>query len=248
MVWSTTSRVMTKAVENFAPKLIILTVQRALFTRRHLLYQFLLLILILGAVGGSARAELDVRNLPAKSVGVGSRFAISDFDGDLQPDLASIQAGRNNSDGTDYWIQVHLSTAGRQSIRLVAPSGGLQIEARDVNGDHAIDLVISTAGRREPVAILLNDGHGTFSRAEPDAFPGAFGESEKNWVFALHLNRVALGVTPQSGSSIWPKEKDSPHDRLPAGFVSASTAGFPLSSFVVSHAGRAPPFAVQHSS
>ena len=155
---------MTKAVENFAPKLIILTVQRALFTRRHLLYQFLLLILILGAVGGSARAELDVRNLPAKSVGVGSRFAISDFDGDLQPDLASIQAGRNNSGETDYWIQVHLSTAGRQSIRVVAPSGGLQIEARDVNGDHAIDLVISTAGRREPVAILLNDGHGTFSR------------------------------------------------------------------------------------
>ena len=248
MVWSTTSRVMTKAVENFAPKLIILTVQRALFTRRHLLYQFLLLILILGAVGGSARAELDVRNLPAKSVGVGSRFAISDFDGDLQPDLASIQAGRNNSDGTDYWIQVHLSTAGRQSIRLVAPSGGLQIEARDVNGDHAIDLVISTAGRREPVAILLNDGHGTFSRAEPDAFPGAFGESEKNWVSALHLVRVALGVTPQSGSSIWPKEKDSPHDRLPAGFVSASSAGFPLSSFVVSHAGRAPPSAVQHCS
>ena len=239
---------MTKAVENFAPKLIILTVQRALATKRHLLSQFLLLILFLSVVGGSARAELDIRNLPAKPVGAGSPFAISDFDGDLQPDLASVEAGRNNSDETDYWIQLHLSTAGQQSIRLVAPSGGLQIEARDVNGDHAIDLVISSTGRREPVAILLNDGHGAFSRAEPGAFPGALGESEKNWVSRLHLVPVALGVTPQSGSSIWPKEKDSPHDRSPAGFVSTSSAGFPLSSFVVSHAGRAPPFAAQHSS
>ena len=248
VVWSTANSVMTKAVENFAPKLIILTVRRALATKRHLLFQFLLLILFLGAIGGSARAGLDIQNPPAESLGAGSPFAISDFDGDLQPDLASIQAGRNNSDGTDYWIQVHLSTAGQQFIRVVAPSGGLQIEARDVNGDHAIDLVISSAGRREPVAIFLNDGHGTFSRAEPDAFPGALDESGENWVSGLNLLRVALGVTPQSGSSIWPKEKDSLHDRPPAGFVSASNAGFPLSSFVVSHAGRAPPFAVQHSS
>ena len=197
---------MTKAVENFAPKLIILTVRRALATKRHLLFQFLLLILFLGAIGGSARAGLDIQNPPAESLGAGSPFAISDFDGDLQPDLASVEAGHDNSDETDYWIQLHLSTAGQQFIRVVAPSGGLQIEARDVNGDHAIDLVISSAGRREPVAIFLNDGHGIFSRAEPDAFPGALDESGENWVSGLNLLRVALGVTPQSGSSIWPKE------------------------------------------
>ncbi len=214
---------------------------------RHLLSPFLLLFLFLGAVAGSARGGQDVRNSPAESLGAGSSVAIADFDGDLQPDLASVQAGLKNSDETDYWIQLQLSTAGRQSIRVAAPSGGLHIEARDVNGDHAIDLVISSAGRREPVAIFLNDGHGAFAPAEPAAFPGAFGESEKNWVSASNRMAEALDVTPLSGSGIWTKEKDSLHDRSPARFVSASSAGFRLSSFLVSHAGRAPPFAVQHS-
>src|SRR5271170_3994083 len=64
---------------------------------------------------------------------------------------------------TNYSVQLHLSSVGQHSIQLVAPAGGLQIEARDVNGDDAIDLVLTTAWLKQPVAIFLNDGHGSFS-------------------------------------------------------------------------------------
>jgi hypothetical protein len=232
---------------NFAEKFGILMVPTGPSTKRRLHFRFLTLLLFLGVAGGSARAGLDVQNPPAISAEAESPLALADFDGDLQPDLASIQAGPDNHDETDYRIQLELSTTGRQSIRVVAPSGGLQIEARDVNGDHAIDLVISTAGGGEPVAIFLNDGHGAFSRAEPAAFPGAFSESKTNWASRSNAAANALGVTPQSGSSISSNEKYSLHYRSRAGFDPASGAGFPLSSFVVSHAGRAPPFAVHHS-
>jgi len=43
--------------------------------------------------------------------------------------------------------------------------------ARDVNGDDAMDLVVTTAMDSHFVAVLLNDGHGKFTLAKPGAFP-----------------------------------------------------------------------------
>jgi hypothetical protein len=232
-----------RVVVNCAARLEILRVRKGPSTGRRLHFRFLALLLFLGV----ASAQLYGRNPSATSAGTNSPFALADFDGDLQLDLASVQAGPDNHDKTDYRIQLELSTAGRESIRLVAPSGGLEIEARDVNGDHAIDLVVSTARSGKPVAIFLNDGHGTFSRAEPASFPGAFGDSKTNWAPAAGVGANAVGVTPQSGSGISSNERDALHDRSPAGFVAASSAGFPLNFFIALHAGRAPPFAVRHS-
>jgi hypothetical protein len=99
-------------------------------TRRSLMSPFAssLLLLFFGFVGtGAAAAEAPSGAGPVPS---GSQLAISDFDGDSHPDLASVQAGVTASGSTDYWIQLQLSAAGRQSIRLVAPAGGLLIEAR----------------------------------------------------------------------------------------------------------------------
>jgi hypothetical protein len=55
------------------------------------------------------------------------------------------------------------------------------IEARDVNGDHAPDLILATAWFKEPVAVFLNDGHGSFSRIEPAKFPVAFTSGTGSW-------------------------------------------------------------------
>jgi hypothetical protein len=174
-------------------------------------------------------------------------FAIADFDGDRRPDFASIQAGQNRSDSSDYSIQIYLSEVRRQSIDLVAPVGGLLIEARDVDGDHSIDLVVSTAWRKQPVAIFLNDGHGTFSKAEIAAFPGAFSKRQTNLAAAANPATDALGISPQPGAGICPDENDSGFDRTPASLILVLSAGFPLDSFLTSHAGRAPPSKVSHS-
>lgn len=133
------------------------------------------------AMAASAGASAATRNAGAANAAPamvtprgGGPFAIADFDGDHRPDLARVQAGQSSSYETQYWIQLQLTQAGRQLIGIVAPAGGLRVTASDVNGDHAIDLVLSTTWLGRPVAVLLNNGHGQFTPEKPSAYPGAF--------------------------------------------------------------------------
>jgi len=222
-------------------------VGRARRTPRNSILGASVLLLLLGLIGGGgAAANTDIQNQPVTAAGPGLPFAIADFDGDTRPDLASVQSSASGSSNTNYRIQLQLSETGRQSIELVAPAGGLRIEARDVNGDHAVDLVLTTAWFREPVAIYLNDGHGRFSRAEPDAFPGAFSGSKTNWTSTADLAADAVGVPPQSGAGIRTPESDSLHDKTPQRLIPPSSAGFPIRPFLVSQPGRAPPSEVSY--
>jgi len=168
-------------------------------------------------------------------------FGISDFDGDHRPDLANVQAGRINGTVTDYWIELHLTTSGLQSIRLSAPSGGLIIEAQDVNGDHAVDLVLTTAWFRRPVAILLNDGHGSFSQIEPSVFPEAFTDFTAKWASASDQVTQAVATPPQSNSEIGPKARRVPNVGLHADLIWPSGPSFLLGPSLGLRAGRAPP-------
>ncbi|HXN99487.1 MAG TPA: hypothetical protein VN881_10470 [Candidatus Acidoferrales bacterium] len=232
---------------NFAPEFDSPKVLRdSLATRRYLLARSLILLLFLGVLGGSARADADAENLPATSIGPGLPFAIADLDGDLRPDFASIQAGSNNSGGTDYWLQLHLA-AGRQSIRLVAPAGGLVIEARNVSGRHAADLVVTTAWFRQPVAIFLNDGHGSFSRAKLTTFTGASCESGTDWRVASDQTVNTVGVLPQLPAAAGLTTRYLPNFRQHAYLIPVSSDGFPFSFFISSHAGRAPPLEAHRS-
>lgn len=198
--------------------------------------------------GGATTARAFAGNPPATWLGPGLTFAIADLDGDRRPDFASIQAGQNRPDNSDYSIQIYFSQAGQQSLHLVAPVGGLLLEARDVDGDHAIDLIVSSAWRKQPVAIFLNDGHGSFSRAELAAFPRAFSEGGTNLFSASNPATDALAISPQPDAGICPDENHSAIDRSPARLLLASAAGFPPDSFLTSHSGRAPPSAVHHRS
>jgi hypothetical protein len=234
-------------VDNFAPKFGLLPVLRDnLAERRTCLLWPLLVLLFLGLIGGSAAAATNLQNPAPASLGPTSQFAIADFDGDNRPDSARIQPGQTSGSGTNYWIQLQLSAVGHQLIQLVAPAGGLSIEARDVNGDHAIDLVLSTAWLKQPVAILLNDGHGSFTRVEPEAFPKAFSESRTSSISTPNLRTEAVGVPPQSRSSIYAEKTSSRHGGSAAGFASRSNTLFAIGASLVSPPGRAPPSAVSY--
>ena len=128
------------------------------------------------------------------------RFTIADFDGDQKPDLATVRVNRSTSRATDYSILLQLSVGPEAVIAITAPMGGLQIFSSDVNGDRALDLVVRTSLESNLVAVLLNDGHGKFTLAEPGAFPGLQKEVE------LHvgaqgrgfIERISL-LPPRSG-------------------------------------------------
>jgi hypothetical protein len=233
-------------VYKLSPNFELLAVPMGRLASRRTLLLRSLVFLFLVLVGGSAATRANASNRPAISIGPGPQFAISDFDGDRQPDTASIQSGPSGPGHTDYWIQLDLSATQRQFIRLAAPAGGLQIEARDVNGDHAVDLVLTTAWFRQPVAILLNDGHGGFSRVEPVAFPGAFSESTTNWFSAINLAMDAVGLPPQSGAGICSQTGIPTRFRPRTGSIAPLRAGFPISPYLMSHAGRAPPSEVSY--
>ena len=198
-----------------------------------------LLLFVLGSLIGRAAAA-EAGNATAAPVSSGPQLVISDFDGDLQPDLVSVRAGTTISGSTDYWIQFQLSATGHQSMRLVAPAGGVLIEARDVNGDHSVDLVLFTS-LRQPIAVFLNNGHGVFSRVEPSGFPDVFSNPFTKLASDSNQEKDALGVPPQSRSGICRPARalTNIHSRPDSIPLSRTKSAF--DSFLVFHAGRAPP-------
>jgi hypothetical protein len=130
------------------------------------------------ADAGSTPAQQSPRSSP----GFNSTFAIADFDGDRTPDLATVELQTSTSAKTArYSIRLRLATGATQLFGVTAPAGGLQIVAQDVNGDSALDVLVSSAWLHKQVAVLLNDGHGNFTLAEPAAFPALASQSETLW-------------------------------------------------------------------
>lgn len=170
-----------------------------------------------------------------------SRFVIADFDGDVLPDFASVRGNLNGSGDVNYWIQLQLSEAGPQSIHLVGPAGGLSIQARDVNGDHIPDLLLATEWSKRPVAILINDGHGNFSRVAPDEFPSAFTTANQNWSSVAHQVVDLFGLPTQSRASVCTAEKGPYRGRSPTARIASSKNSFQSQFLFSASAGRAPP-------
>lgn len=207
----------------------------AAFVRR-----ILPLFLLLGTIAGAA-AGADVSNPSTASMGPGLQFAVADFDGDHLPDLVGVQSGQGDVSRTKYWIQLQLSATGQQTISLIAPTGGLQIAARDVNGDQIPDLILSTTWLQQPVAIFINDGHGAFTRVEPAAFPEAFRESHSSWDTCTDRAADAVGVPPPSQDGACVATARLRNTASQARDSSPLRRGFFSSPFLISQPGRAPP-------
>ena len=233
-------------MDSFRPNFTISKLPRLRFAAVRCLYRSLCLVFFAALLSGAAAAA-DLPGAPASSLGPNLPFSIADFDGDSKPDLASVQAGKSDLGRTDYWIQLQLSVARRQTFQIVAPLGGLQIVARDVNGDNALDLVLTTTWLRQPVAILLNDGHGIFSRVDPGVFPEAFHESKTGWDSTTQHAMDAVCVPPQSREDICSEAELLRHVRLASRVVANSFPQFRSGSLLISHPGRAPPSAISNN-
>ncbi len=143
-----------------------------------ILTALLILCLVLFTWHPAAARQRDVMD---KAGAAGSNFAIADFDGDSLPDFASVQPGLAMASQTSYRIHFRFSLGQQSSFTLTAPTGGLQIASRDVNGDSFLDLIVSTSIANEPVAVLLNDGRGNFRLADTGAFGRDIWQARAEW-------------------------------------------------------------------
>lgn len=108
-------------------------------------------------------------------------FALGDFDGDNQLDIATVRDGQFGALETRYWIDFYLSGGSKQFIAVTAPVGGVHIASRDVNGDNFLDLIVTSEVEHRPIAVLLNDGRGHFTLHDPRSFAAAICEAQSSW-------------------------------------------------------------------
>lgn len=139
----------------------------------------------------------------------GTAWTVADFDGDGHPDLLTARP-EVAGPGFRHRIQIQLSGAGRTvTFAIDGIQPGIQIAARDVNGDHDIDLVFTTAVSHQPVGIWLNNGAGGFARDRNAAYgvpfsriscSGAFtgSASSPHSSYIPRPRSLALGTAPSS--------------------------------------------------
>lgn len=217
-----------------------LTPKSHLLIRSGFLGSVFLLAFLVGAAGKRADARIWQGSQDFAS-SASTHFAIADFDGDHQPDLATVEVGQTERSDSRYLIRFALSTGKRPTIGVTAPVGGVQIDSRDVNGDNVMDLIVVTAWLHHPVAVLLNDGHGNFSVSDPVLFPLARWQSEGSWN-SPSLPFAETFVCPSQNPTVTLCESGRVYlsDWLPGGSVfGASSARVLLSPRAV--LGRAPP-------
>jgi hypothetical protein len=201
---------------------------------------FLGVLVSLGVAGRFTAETAGVENVPR--IWNSTAFTFRDFDGDARLDLAAVHPGPYNGDATRYSVQVHLSATGAHSTEVIGPAGGLQIRAIDVNnGNHFIDLVLTTAWSRQPVAILINDGNGNFSQVPPSAFPDAFvssgGSSVSGKAHTIQDDDAPLARR----TALHSQEKPIPRDLLLTASVSDWNLVLLSAPLLISPTERSPP-------
>jgi len=179
--------------------------------------------------------------------GFSPRFAIADFDGDRKPDVATVQVVREAALDSFYSIRLQLSTGEASAIGITGPQGGLELVARDVNGDDLIDLVVTTAMGSHFVAVLINDGHGKFTLAKAGAFPSIESDEGNRLVAtqepseecaALQFTRSTFGIEARDDAGTGLEQKSK--------FPRVASCDGNLPRVWRGKSGRSPPFAVFH--
>ena len=203
----------------------------------------LILCLVAGVAYRADAAGSSTRRSPAASLGSSSNFAIADFDGDQRPDLATVEVQKiNSSKITRYSIRFQLTAGIAQVFGVTAPSGGLQIVARDVNGDNTLDVLVTTVLQHEQVAVLLNDGHGKFRLADASEFPAARQDNTNRWdsgIIPLCDSTAIIRIEYPAGEL----DRESKFDDPQSYFGQAPTSVFKGYGrlFLFLFLGRAPP-------
>jgi hypothetical protein len=209
--------------------------------------RWLVLLLICGVFCLATRGTgLSSQRTISFAHGAAGHFAIADFDGDDRPDLATVETGLIGASHARYWIGFRMSAGVRHKIGVNGPIGGLEIASRDVNGDNVLDLVVSAAWLKAPVAVLVNDGHGNFTIRDPAAFSESLTNPSRTLDSPRQNSDGAIAVAARGSNDIIASKRtaatvDGSKEVLADKSVRKA---FPLA---VCSPGRAPPLSVDHA-
>lgn len=148
-------------------------------------------------------------------------WAVVDLDGDQQPDVAQSLGRGADGNGFYYTISVRLSKTRefRSLVVLSNDPSGVNVVPRDVDGDHDLDLVVTSAATRKPIAVWLNDGHGGFQLVSSETISPSIVD-----------DGVSDVAPPQLPLPLWiPDEGQNPSVALPPLLPSTDPIGSPHS-------------------
>jgi len=204
---------------------------------------FVCLLALLGLFIGGGNTHADDSRVFAAGHGflaANDTFAIDDFDGDLAPDIASVQSVSSDSSGWNYLVQLQFGSGERRSIWLASYGRDVRIVARDVNGDGIPDLIIRSAWSEEPYAVLINEGNGAFSPVDPSSVQ-ALSESRRSLGCPRPRPSETAATPPSSGERGFAKTKCTGHTCSTKRSVYQRNSILVRCPLLVSLPGHAPP-------
>lgn len=202
------------------------------------------LLALLGPLIGGANARANDSQVFAAGHGLltaNDTFVIGDFDGDLAPDIASVQAVSSNSSGTNYMVQLRFGSGERRSICLAAHWRDVRIVAHDVNGDRIPDLIISSAWSEETYAVLINKGNGAFSPVDPSSVKALSRDSKQRLNWPRPRPSETTATSPSYGERGSAKTKCTGHTCSTKRLVYRPNSILVRCPLLVSLPGHAPP-------
>jgi len=128
---------------------------------------------VVGWAASPPREENRFGSLRSPSV---SSWVLADFDGDSLIDIVTSRAERLQGHEYSHEVSLKLSGSPATSFTFRDRYPNVQLNSRDLDGDHDRDIIIRETGTSEPLAVWLNDGSGHFLQGDLEHFRAALEE------------------------------------------------------------------------
>jgi hypothetical protein len=133
-------------------------------------HRLLVICLAVGTIGWAAAppsAESVFASPPSPSV---SSWLLGDFDGDSHIDVVTSRAERLPGHEYSHEVSLQLSGSASTSFTFRDRYPNVELNSRDIDGDHDRDIIIRETATSEPLAVWLNDGSGHFLQGDLEHF------------------------------------------------------------------------------